>query len=165
MIPMQLPPTPDAAVRSSARWLCCRARRILVPVALTILAGTQSSLLAAQPASMPQVDVVQPSQSVFVDDPKFGKDPFYPRSKRRGIELVAISTPIGTMPDLVLKGISGSKDRRLALINNRTLEKGEETEIKFNNQSVKVRLVDIREKSVVVSVDGQSKEIFLRQNL
>jgi hypothetical protein len=67
--------------------------------------------------------------------------------------------------DLVLKGISGGKDRRLALINNRTVENGEELEFKFGNRTLKVHCVEIREKSVVIRVDGQSKEIFLRQNL
>ncbi len=58
-----------------------------------------------------------------------------------------------------------SSSSRLALINNRTVENGEEAEFKFGNRTVKVRCVEIREKSVVIRVDGQSKELFLRQNL
>ena len=161
--------TSDVAVRSSAgphgRWLRCRDGRVGVFCALMIFAGTHSRLLGAQPNALPQVDVVQPYQSVFVDDPKFGKDPFFPRSKRRGVELVSTNTAYAAVPDLVLKGISGLKEKRLALVNNRTLEKGEEAEIKVNNQPLRVRCVEIREKSVVLSVDGQIKEIFLRQNL
>ncbi len=128
--------------------------------------GMLPRLGAAQPAALPQVEVAIPTKSIFTDDPRFGKDPFFPNSKRRGAgELVNPNAPLADVRDLVLKGISGGKDRRLALINNRTVENGEEAEFKFGNRTVKVHCVEIREKSVVIRVDGQSKELFLRQNL
>jgi len=121
---------------------------------------------AAPPAALPQVDVAISTKSIFTDDPKFGKDPFFPHSNRRGIpDPVSPIASLTDVRDLVLKGISGGKDRRLALINNRTVENGEELDFKFGNRTLKVHCVEIREKSVVIRVDGQSKELFLRQNL
>jgi hypothetical protein len=128
----------------------------------------------AQSNSMPHLDQVVSVQSIFTDDPKFGKDPFFPKSGRR---VVQVAVPVGTTPDLsmsaqnlaglALKGISGSKDKRLALINNRTLQINEEGEFKINGHTLKLRCVEIREKSVVISVDGftETKELFLRQGL
>jgi hypothetical protein len=127
---------------------------------------------AAQPLAMPQVDGIASTQSIFVDDPKFGKDPFFPKSTRH---LPPVITPaVGVVPDtsaftqllnsVVLKGISGLPGKRLALLNNRTLEAGEQTEFKINAQPVKIRLIEIREKSVIIGIEGtaETKEIHLR---
>ena len=49
-----------------------------------VLAGLLGpNAFSAQQAQLPQVDVTQPFTSVFVDNPSVGKDPFFPRSKRR----------------------------------------------------------------------------------
>ena len=150
-----------------SEWRTQRAALGLLVLGPTLVwLGMLLPLGAAQPAALPQVEVANSTKSIFTDDPKFGKDPFFPHSIRRGIaEIVTPNAPLADVRDLVLKGISGGKDRRLALINNRTVENGEEAEFKFGNRTVKVRCVEIREKSVVIRVDGQSKEIFLRQNL
>src|SRR5258708_36117180 len=128
--------------------------------------GRRPPPAAPQPPALPQVDVAISTKSNFTDDPKFGKDPFFPRSMRRGIpDPVTTNAPLADVRDLVLKGISGGKDRRLALINNRTVANGEELEFKFGNRTVKVRCVEIRGKSLVVRVDCQSQKPFLGQNL
>ena len=66
--------------------------------------------------------------------------------------------------ELVLKSISGTKNRRFALINNQTLAVGESARIRLEDSEVKVRCLEIRDRSVVVAADGQegSREIFLR---
>jgi thioredoxin-related protein len=66
--------------------------------------------------------------------------------------------------ELVLKSISGTKNRRFALINNQTLTVGESARVKLEDSEVKVRCLEIRDRSIVVAVDGQerSREIFLR---
>jgi hypothetical protein len=63
--------------------------------------------------------------------------------------------------DIVLKSISGPPDRRLALINNQTLGKGETGKIKAGQKTVTVKCLEIRERSVVVQIEGieQPKEI------
>lgn len=67
--------------------------------------------------------------------------------------------------ELVLKSISGAKNRRFALVNNQTLAVGESARVKLEDSEVKVRCLEIRDRSVVVAVDGQerSREIFLRE--
>jgi hypothetical protein len=74
------------------------------------------------------------------------------------------------MPDpefvqsIVLKGISGPSSRRLAIINGRTFERGEEGKIKVGQRSVAVKCVEIKENSVVVQIEDieQPKEIGLK---
>jgi TPR repeat protein len=65
---------------------------------------------------------------------------------------------------LQLKGVSGAANRRLALINNESLLVGETVTIKIDGQPLTIHCVEIREKSVVVSVKGfsGSKELFLK---
>ena len=123
---------------------------------------------------MPQLDEVPSSKSVFIDDPKFGKDPFFPKTKRREpvIPVAQInSTPesafAAILPSIVLKGTSGLPGRRLALINNRTLQAGEDCDIKIGSQSFKIRLLEVRDRSVVVGMEGtaETKEIRMRAGL
>ena len=63
--------------------------------------------------------------------------------------------------DIVLKSISGTPDRRFALINNQTLGKGETGRIKAGQKTVTVKCLEIKEKSVVVQIEGieQPREI------
>jgi len=67
--------------------------------------------------------------------------------------------------DLVLKSISGTKSRRFALLNNQTIGVGESARVQLGDSEVKVRCLEVRERSVVVAVEGQegSREVFLRE--
>jgi len=130
---------------------------------------------AAQSPVLPQVDQISSIQSTFVDDPQFGKDPFFPKSTRHVPKV--ITPTVSAAPDMssftqllnsvTLKGISGLPGKRLAMLNNRTLEAGEQIEFKINGQPVKVRCIEIREKSVVIGIEGtaETKEIHLRQGI
>jgi thioredoxin-related protein len=53
--------------------------------------------------------------------------------------------------DLVLKGISGTKQKRLAMINNQTLGAGEVGTVRVSGKSMQIRCEEIHEQSVVVS--------------
>ena len=108
-------------------------------------------------------EVVPPPQSVFIDRPDFGRDPFFPKSKRRGavVSTTPVVEPVANFGNLALKGISVSNERRLAIINNKTFEAGEEGEVRVGNQPVKLKVIEIRDKSVVIEVNGVSKELFL----
>jgi hypothetical protein len=64
---------------------------------------------------------------------------------------------------LTLKGISGTKDRRMVLINNATLMAGETAKVKANNREVVVFCKEIREQSVLVTADGKPLELKLGQ--
>jgi hypothetical protein len=72
-------------------------------------------------------------------------------------------TPV---PDkLILRGISGSSQRRFALVNDTTLEKGEEAKVRVGNTNIVVRCVEINDASVVLNVSGSAErtELFLKK--
>jgi thioredoxin-related protein len=66
--------------------------------------------------------------------------------------------------NLVLKNISGPKNHRFALVNNQTLAVGDTARVKLGDREVRVHCMEIRDRSVVVSVDGQqgARELVLR---
>jgi len=104
-------------------------------------------------------------KSVFVNNASVGKDPFFPTSTRRGTVRGPVThTDLPVVPLLSLKGISGPKNHRLAIINNRTFEINEEAELKFGGQSLRVRCVEIRDDGVTVNVNGQNQKLLLDVN-
>ena len=66
--------------------------------------------------------------------------------------------------DIVLKSISGTKERRFAMLNNTTFAPGDTAKVKVQDGDVKIRCVEIRDKSVLVAVEDQPepREIKLR---
>jgi hypothetical protein len=66
--------------------------------------------------------------------------------------------------NLVLQNISGPKSHRFALVNNQTLAVGDTARVKLGDSEVRVHCMEIRDRSVIVSVDGQqgSRELVLR---
>jgi protein disulfide-isomerase len=61
---------------------------------------------------------------------------------------------------LKLQGISGPPGNRLAILNSQTFSKGEGGRIKVSGKEIAVRCLDIREKSVLLAIDGSNKEVF-----
>ena len=61
----------------------------------------------------------------------------------------------------MLKGIAWNKERRLALVNNATLAEGEKAPVRVNGQVIMLQCLEIREHSVLVSIEGvkEVKEI------
>ena len=111
-------------------------------------------------------------RSTFVSLPGeegFGKDPFYPRSTRltkqaaKVEELVPVKQ--GVPESVVLKGISLVEGRKLAIINNYTVAEGEDFTLRIDGKLIKGQCIEIKEKSAVVKVSGETKEIPLRSNL
>jgi hypothetical protein len=145
----------------------------LLVVALLLCACGARAAQAPVPV-LPRMDDASAGKSVFVDDPRFGKDPFFPKSTRHVPQVVQPTialSPVSAFPQIAnaiaLKGISGLPGKRLAMLNNRTLEVGEQAEFRINNQLVKIHCVEIREKSVVIGLEGttDTKEIFLRSGM
>ena len=119
---------------------------------------------APAPAAAPQ----EPEQikSVFVDRPNFGRDPFFPNSSRRGrIVQDTVVEPVANFNNIVLKGTSGTAEKRLAILNNKTFAAGEEGELRIGGQPTKIKCVEVREKSVVISINGVTRELFLGSKL
>ena len=114
----------------------------------------------------------EPPKSVFNNpaNPQQGKDPFFPQSTRRlpappqVVSHGATNQPV-VVADLELKGISGAANRRLAIINNRTFETGEEGEIASSSGQVRITCQEIKDDSVRVLVNGQERILRLRPRL
>lgn len=70
------------------------------------------------------------------------------------------------LDEIVLSGISGTGNHRLAVINDRTLAAGETAVVKVGGQWVTLRCVEIREKSALVHIDGLEgeQEIYFKQS-
>lgn len=134
------------------------------------------SLPASRAADAPPLKVdtapghASPFVSVFTDSRTFGRDPFFPKSSRRNA-MPAVPTPFvpkeGELPPgMVLKGLSGTKEKPLAIINNRTFAEGEEAEVRVLNQLYRLKVIEIKERSVMISVNGTTpRELTLRQDL
>ena len=142
-----------AALRSARSWA------FVTLVAAALAAAPTPTKAATEP--------VDPHKAVFVDDPASGKDPFFPRSIRRKRTVVE-ETPVPiVVPDdsLVLKGLSGTAEKRLAIINNYTFQAGEEYVLRVGTGQLKVRCLEIRDQSVLVNVNGITRELRMRSKL
>jgi sulfur carrier protein ThiS len=136
-------------------------------VAFAWVSPAWSASSADQNRSTNEVPVLK---SIFVYNDSKGKDPFFPNRPRPGSVVVQTNTVQVVGPNLSalqLLGITGPPDRRIALINNLTFVKGEEQEVRAGNGKVKIRVLEIREKSVVVTAEGQAdpKELLLTERL
>ncbi len=65
--------------------------------------------------------------------------------------------------ELTLKGISGAKNQRFALINNQTLAVGETAKVKVHDDHVEITCLAIYKESVLISIGGSNLELKLRQ--
>lgn len=95
------------------------------------------------------------------------KDPFFPLSTRQPFPQPVNNTPPPINASLfVLKGVDGASDHRLALVNNRTVAKGEDAEVTTAAGKVKIHCLEIRPTSVVLRIASQSEplEIWLRKS-
>jgi hypothetical protein len=96
------------------------------------------------------------------------KDPFFPNSTRQPVPIISTNTIQPYDPaNFTLKGLSGTRAERLALVNNRTVAKGETSEVNTPAGKIKIRCIEIKEYSVIIMVDGQTEpiEISLRKIL
>ena len=142
-----------------------------------VLTAADKSVGADKPAiavAAAPVEVVIP-KSVFVDEVGTGRDPFFPKSPRRvktvakapDGTVVVVPPSVAVLGQLTLKGFSNGKNHRLALINGTTFEQGELADVKVGTRTVKVRCREIRDNSVLVSIEGvnETKELKLRDGI
>ncbi len=100
----------------------------------------------------------------------YGRDPFFPNSTDVVVPTtttnqtkVPVEQP--TVPEfVVLRGISTTNGRRLAIINHQTVGENEEISLRRGGAPLTVRCVEIKSQSVVVSVGAATKELFLREH-
>jgi hypothetical protein len=137
-------------------------------IALAWMPGTapaETKTAAAVPAVAPA-----PARSLFIVDPSTSRDPFYPKSERfKAVIPKTNDTAVVYVPtfpdDIRCQGFSGTPERRLAIVNNKTVEKGEKFDLLLRTGKVQVRCLEIKEKTVVLEVNGITKELGLRPTL
>jgi hypothetical protein len=69
---------------------------------------------------------------------------------------------VSVFVDLRLSGVSGTPEHRLAIINNRTFETGEEAEVSTGTGRVRIRCLEIRADVAIVMVNGERREVRFR---
>lgn len=142
--------------KPSAPWITLVIAGSLILVSERIFAQANPSETATQ-------------KSVFEEKLRSGKDPFFPNSSRRQEKVVVANSKTHQAPvvQLFLKAITGTTTHKLALINNQTFAAGEEGFVRVPNGQVRIQCVEIKENSVVVTVEGDParKELKLREGL
>ena len=106
-------------------------------------------------------------QSVFniPSQPSEGRNPFFPQSTVRVVPpIVNPQHPVDTTL-FILNGIT-SPPKRMAMINGRTFEPGEEGEVRLSGGGkMLIKCEEIKAESAVISVAGQRRELHLRSGL
>ncbi len=149
-------------------------RRIVGTVSIFAFATSVSAIAAQTNAAgkgknTPANEEAPIPRSVFTvpSNPKEGRNPFFPHSTY-GMQQAPVRSPEKAVDvsELILNGIVPSGPRRTAMINGRTFEVGEESEVKLpDGAKLLVKLEEIKDDSAVVSVRGQRRELHMRHPL
>ena len=130
-------------------------------------ASSPKEAAAAQKSAAPASARAEPEipASVFVwpANPKEGRDPFFPNSKRPYAGLV-VNQPLTNAPvTLILNGIT----RGLAMINGRTFSEGEEGEVNTNAGKKHLRCIKIKEDSAIIELlpERERQELKMRSGV
>jgi hypothetical protein len=160
-------PTPRSLLRA---WTLVLGAAVLLGLTFSVRAAqtppaAASKVQAATNAAPAECEL---PKAVFVSPvtPEEGKDPFFPLSRRpypvTAVTLTNVAPAAVPSVQLDLKGISGALGHRLAIINNRTLEEGEEVEVIVTSGRVRVVCKEIKDDSVRVLINGQERTLRLR---
>jgi hypothetical protein len=136
---------------------------------VALSAAAADSKTPAPKEAAPAPEPVAP-QSVFTIPSTAGaaRDPFNPSRiiqaevAKTQTNAPAHATSLGC---LVLKGLSGPPSNPLAMINGRTMARGEDAEILTDCGRLLVHCVDITTNSAIIEVGGERRELRLRANL
>jgi hypothetical protein len=141
----------------------CRFNRLCssLSAGAALVLAIPAAPLCAAPTNAPPWELPVP-KSVFVDDIKIGRDPFFPHSSRRAPRLpdaAAETAQVGKsgsekkLSDRIkLQGITG----KVALINSVDFVAGQESEVRVPDGKLRIRCVSIHENSVVIQIQGDS---------
>ena len=137
-------------------------------VAQARTADSGKATAAAKPAASVRAILEQPlpvSQFVVPREVEEGKDPFHPRSTRvyRTDAPKAAEKPTVTV-ELSLRGMSGSADRPLAIINNVTFAVGESSDVVSRGNRLRVTClgIDMTTGTAVVQVGSEQRTLRLQ---
>ena len=140
---------------------------------ICVLAAPLTSALAAPPEKQPakktasatNAEPVIPT-SVFVIPTRKeeGRDPFFPTSTRLFVSQQPV-VPNGKPPPVEFPlTLTGIIPQKLAMVNGRTFEPGEEGEVVANGVRKKIRCLKINSESAIVELlpEGEHRELKLR---
>jgi hypothetical protein len=119
-----------------------------------------------KPSKTPAVaetNVIAKSVFVIPDNSSQGRDPFFPERSPDGYTSKA-KPIVSNSAVLVLQGISGTTDNRLAIINGRTLAEGETADVSSGSGSSRVRIqcLQITDNSATVQIGSERRQLHLR---
>jgi hypothetical protein len=144
---------------------------LLLSGALTLSAVVARS---APPVKAPAVALLFDTNAIPVSvfsipsTPGAARDPFFPSriiQAESGRTSTTNARPANTGAScLVLKGLSGAPANPLAMINGRTMARGEDAEINTDCGRILVHCVDITTNSAIVEVGGERRELRLRSD-
>lgn len=116
---------------------------------------------APSKAQLVESNAIPQSSFIIPTSSEKGRDPFFPNSHyMSGAQVIKMSTSAPVT--LVLNGLSGTQDHRLAIINGRTFAEGEESDVHTTSGRVRVHCIQIKGEMVVVEVAGERRELRLR---
>jgi len=121
--------------------------------------STESAVVTSEPTPVPVSVFLIPRKAVE------GKDPFFPNSSRvYGTETTVKSggAPV-IAADITLKGISGTPEQPLAILNTTTCTTGETAEIITKTSRVKVQCLEINMAAgtVLLQIGSERRELRL----
>lgn len=142
------------------------SRSILLTLAavgtLTAAAATGKPAVTNAPAPAQAVAPVPRSTFGIPTKPEDGHDPFFPGSDRLFAVKTAPKSPSGAGAAIVFNGISGSQDRRFAMINGYTFAEGEQAFVNTPSGRVMVHCLEIKGETVTVEIAGERRELRLK---
>jgi hypothetical protein len=135
-------------------------------VTCTLAAAPAPPKNTAPQPSKPESAQQEAPQSVFVipNEPKEGRDPFFPGSNRVYVNktIIPIPSKANTPVNVVLTGISSG----FAMINGRTFAPGETADVtEKDGRRSRVTCVEIKADSVIVEVGNERRELRLKSGL
>ena len=139
-----------------------RALILFVVIGLAALAPRAVAEAASTNASRSAKSTVAAPIPKSIFDEAAGKDPFFPRRTASSVSK-AVQTSQASVSDFTLNGITPFGPKPNAIINGRTLEKGETGEVKVpGGGKVLVRCVEIKENSVTIAIENSPQTVELR---
>lgn len=134
--------------------------------AVQAAAPTATPTAANPAATNAPAATVPPPKSVFNEKLAGGKDPFFPNSARRGEKAPAPGVPqaspsVTLLSQLAIKYIAPNRD--FVLINDKTLGIGEEGAVRVQSGRVRVKVIEIRENSALVQVEGNPERMEIKR--
>ncbi len=138
---------------------CIHSSKSAIAAGLSVAFVMVLPLAAAPVARSAAPEVAAHSVFVLPTNQQEGRDPFFPNSVRPYEYAPATRKNFSDVSSLILKGISGPPDHRLAIINNHTFGVGDEQDLLTPQGRIHIHLVEIKNDSVVIESGGENHEL------